>query len=192
MKRSIPFFLFLITPFLLRPQSPTEISFQTTAKDIVQKLAKRDSAGLVKYIDKTLGVYILYRIGVQDDIKHVQRIGFSDSSYPHVPFYDAVRITKLSYSSLPTFDCMKWTKTGTFVDTTRIDRLLSKTARRWNLYQKKKIPQKTIDSYLNLESLSRRVIIADKNGNDLIFYLSFINNKWYLTMIDKITTDCSV
>jgi len=192
MMRRILFSLFWITPFILVAQSPKETSFQAAIKDVVQQLAKRDSVGLLKYTDKAVGVYILYRIGVQDHIKHIQRIGFSDSNYPHAPFYDAVHITKLNYATLPVFDCNKWTKTGTFVDTNRIDRLLSKTARRWNLYQKKKIPQKTIDSYLNLESLSRRVVIADKNGNDLIFYLSFINNKWYLTMIDKITTDCSV
>ena len=173
-------------------QSSKENDFKIAANAIVQKLAKRDSVGLLKYIDKNTGVYILFRIGVQDDYKKYSRIGFSDSNYPKAPFYDGIRMSRLNYENLPSYDCNKWSKTGVFVDTNRIDRLLSKTARRLNLYRKKNIPQKTIESLMDLESKSRRIVIADNKGNELIFYLTFLNNKWYLTIIDKLTTDCSV
>ena len=187
-------FVLLISPALAAAQSPKEMNFQNTAKAVVQKLATRDSAGLSKFIDTTVGVYILYRIGVQDQYKQYKRVNFKDSAYPNAPFYDEVKLTKLEYSPLPAFDCAKskWNKYGSFVDTTKTDQLLSKTARRLVLYKKKKITPKAIQSLIELESRSRRIIVANKSGKDLVFYLTLINNKWYLTMIDKITTDCSV
>lgn len=155
-------------------------------------LAKRDSAALSKYIDRKTGVYILNRIGVVDIYDHFKTLGFSDTTYPNAPFYNGVKLTSLNYAKLPTFDCKKWTKTGTFVDTTRTDHLLSKIAKNLNKELKRKIPVKTINEFYNLENKSRRIVIADNNWNELIIYLSFISNKWVLTIIDKATCDCSV
>ena len=163
-------------------------------KNVVNALSKRDSAGLSNYIDKKTGVYLLYRIGVKDSYTQYITLGFSDTTYPNAPFYDNVKITSLKYSRLPSFDCKKekWTKTGTFVDTTKIDHLPSKTVKWLNKFLQENIPQKTINKFVDLESKSRRIIIADNNGNELIFYLSYINKKWQLTIIDKLTCDCSV
>lgn len=49
-----------------------------------------------------------------------------------------------------------------------------------------------INEFYNLENKSRRIVIANNNQNELIIYLSFIGNKWVLTIIDKVTCDCSV
>jgi hypothetical protein len=119
-------------------------------------------------------------------------LGFSDTTYPNAPFYDDVKLTALKYSKLPTFDCEKWTKTGTFVDTTRIDHLLAKIAKNLNKEFKGRVPTTKINQFHNLENKSRRIVIADNDWNELIIYLSFINNKWVLTIIDKVTCDCSV
>ena len=126
-----------------------------------------------------------------DSYKHYPAIGFSDTTYPNVPFYDDVRLTTLKYSKLPTFDCVKWTKTGAFVDTTYTDHLLSKIARNLNKEIKGAVPASKINEYYQLENKSRRIVIADNEGAELIIYLSFINNKWALTIIDKVTCDCS-
>ena len=152
----------------------------------------RDSVTLSSYIDKKSGVYILNRIGVFDTYEHRATLGFSDTTYPNAPFYDNIKLTTLKYSKLPTFDCEKWTKTGTFVDTTRADHLLSKIAKDKNKELKGKVSTKTINEFYNLENKSRRIVIAANNWNELIIYLSFINSKWVLTIIDKATCDCSV
>ena len=172
-------------------QASKEKAFVATLTHIVTALANRDSATLSKYIDKNTGVYILSRPGIMDSYSHYPRIGFSDTTYPNVPFYDKVRLTKLKYAKLPTFDCEKWTKTGTFVDTTIIDHLLSKIAKNLNKEIKGAVPSTKINTYYKLENKSRRVVIADNDGGELIIYLSFINNKWALTIIDKVTCDCS-
>ena len=118
-------------------------------------------------------------------------MGFSDSTYPNYPFYDKAKYTQLKYAKLPSYNCEKWTKIGTFVDTTKTDHLLSKTAKWLNKNFDEKISSKEIYRFINLELNSRRIVVADNNGNELIFYLTYISNKWKLTIIDKITCDCS-
>lgn len=172
-------------------QSSKEEDFVKALKKVVTALTKRDSVVLSKYIDKKIGTYILYRIGVFDTYSHFSTLGFNDTTYPNAPFYDYVKLTPLKYSKLPKFNCEKWTKTGTFVDTNNISHLLSKVAKGINKEFKGKVSLKKINEFYNLENKSRRIIIANNNGNELIIYLSFINNKWVLTIIDKVTCDCS-
>lgn len=192
MKRSSAIIITIFSATLFFGQPSKEKDFVRTLKNVVTAFAKRDSAALSKYIDRKTGVYILNRIGVVDIYNHFTTLGFSDMTYPNAPFYNGVKLTSLKYAKLPTFDCEKWTKTGTFVDTTRTDHLLSKIAKNLNKELKRKIPAKTINEFYNLENKSRRIVIADNNWNELIIYLSFISNKWVLTIIDKATCDCSV
>ena len=192
MKHSIIIIITLLRAILSFGQTSKEKDFSWTLKKVVAALSSRDSVTLSKYIDKSTGVYILNRIGVVDTYKHFSTLGFSDTTYPNVPFYDDVKITTLKYSKLPSFDCEKWTKTGTFVDTTQTNYLLSKIAKGLNKEIKGTVPLNKINQYYNLENKSRRIVIAENKGNELIFYLSFINGKWVLTIIDKATCDCSV
>lgn len=172
-------------------QNQKEKDFSITLKKVVVALSHRDSVALSKYIDKSTGLYILNRIGVMDTYQHLSSPGFSDTTYPNAPFYDNVKLTPLKYSRLPKFNCEVWTNTGTFVDTTQSDHLLSKIAKNLNREFKNEVPPKRINAFYTLENKSRRVVIAENNGNELIIYLSFINNRWVLTIIDKVTTDCS-
>lgn len=182
----------LFSATLSSPPSVKEQDFVSTLNKVVTALSKRDSATLSKYTNKNIGVYILNRVGAMDTYSHFTKLGFSDTSYPNAPFYDHVTLTQLRYSRLPTFDCEKWTKTGTFVDTSRTDHLLSKIAKGLNKEFKGKVAAKTMNQFYSLENKSRRVVIADDHGNELIIYLSFINSKWVLSIIDKATCDCSV
>lgn len=172
-------------------QASKEKDFLWTLKKVVIALSSRDSSTLSKYIDKSTGIYILNRIGVINTYKRFTTLGFSDITYPNVPFYDSVKLTPLKYSKLPNFNCENWTKTGTFVDTVQTDHLLSKIAKNLNKEFKNEVPIKTINDFYKLETKSRRIVIAENSGNELIIYLSFINNKWMLTIIDKVTCDCS-
>lgn len=173
-------------------QLSKEEDFAKTLRLVVTALSRRDSVTLARYTDKRFGIYILNRVGVYDTYDHFSTLSFGNTAYPNAPFYDKVRLTPLKYSKLPTFDCEKWTKTGTFVDTTKTDHLLSQIATRQNKDSLKKISKKQITEFYSLENKSRRIIIAANNWNELIIYLSFINNKWVLTIIDKATCDCSV
>jgi len=172
-------------------QNSKEKDFALALNKVVTALATRDSVTLSKFIYEGTGVYILNRIGVINTFKHFPTLGFSDQTYPNRPFYDSVKLTPLQYSKLPVFDCEKWTKTGTFVDTAETDHLLTKIANYLNKEFENEVPEGKIREFENLENGSRRVVIAENEGNELIIYLGYINNKWFLTIIDKVTADCS-
>ena len=173
-------------------QSSKEDAFAKTVADVIVKLSKRDSAGISRLTDKATGVYILNTIGIMRTYEHVTFIGFSSDTYPQAPFYDKVKVSPLKYATLPTFNCEKWTKTGLFVDTNKVDHMLSRITIVLNKDYQKNIPAKKIAAFRAFEAISRRVVVAVNNGNELIFYLSYINDKWVLTIIDKATCDCSV
>jgi hypothetical protein len=91
------------------------------------------------------------------------------------------------------WDCDKevWSKTGLFVDTTKTNHLLSKICKDRNKYRPDNIPNKTIQYFYDLENDSRRIVLNDKNGIELVFYLTYLNGKWVLTIIDNVSSDCS-
>ncbi len=88
-------------------------------------------------------------------------------------------------------DSENWYKIGLYCDTTQRDDLLSKTALNLNKYRDENIPIKTIQDFKILESKSRRIVLIDNEDGELIFYITLINNKWYLTILDRVSSDCS-
>jgi hypothetical protein len=173
-----------------------EQKFKSTVEQIVAGFSKQDSAKVSQYINKEIGLYQLVTIGVFEQYHHFKSISFSNSIYSQVLFSQSknIKLLPLRYSTLPTFSCDKerWSKKGLFVDTTRTDHLLSKICNQRNKNVADSIPEKTIRFFYDLENKSRRVVLNDNNGIELVFYLSYINNKWFLTIIDNVSSDCSV
>jgi len=172
-----------------------EQKFKTSIQKIITAFSKQDNVEIAKFINKEIGVYQLHRIGAFDDFTFYKTLNFSDNTYPSVLFRNAkgISILPLSYSKLPAWDCEKevWGKKGLFVDTTKIDHLLSKICKNRNKFVPDNIPIKKIQLFYNLETKSRRVVLYDNNGIELIFYLSYLNRIWYLTIIDNVSSDCS-
>jgi hypothetical protein len=170
--------------------SYNESGFQLTVATVATLLEKKDSVKLTRYISRLRGVYILNRIGIYDTYAHYKTLGFTDTRYPNAPFYEGILVRPPVYESLPVFDCEKWSKTGTYVDTTQTSHLLSEIATRMNEVVPGSVPDSSIKKFYELENNSRRVVIVHED-NELIFYLSYLNDRWFLTMIDKVTGDCS-
>ena len=185
-------FLLLIVLKSAVAQPVKEENFVATVKAVVKALKERDSAKLAEYTDKNYGVCMIYRPGVLDTYKQYPYLSFTDSTYPNAPFYDDVKLTSIRYASLPTYNCETWSKTGTFVDTLRRDHLLSSVAKNLAKQIEGLVTAKAIKDFYKLEMVSRRVVIASNDEADLVFYLSFLKNRWVLTIIDKISNDCSL
>ena len=188
---------FLLTSFIFCfGQTIKEQKFKTSIEEIIIAFSNQDSAKIAKFINKEIGVYQLHRIGAFDNFTFYRTLNFSDKTYPSVLFGHAKRsnILPLSYSSLPVWDCEKeaWSKKGLFVDTTKIDHILSKICKDRNKFVPDNIPNKKIQFFYGLETKSRRVVLYDNNGIELIFYLSYLNGNWYLTIVDHVSSDCSV
>ena len=187
--------LFLLSNSFCFGQTDKEQKFKTTVQQIITAFSRQDSVTVSKYINKQIGLYQLDRIGVFDHYNNFKTLSFSDTTYPQVLFRQTKNIKALSlkYARLPTFDCDKenWSKKGLFVDTTKTDHLLSKICKDRNKYIPDNISTKTIQSFYNLETKSRRIVLYDDKGIEFVFYLTYLNDKWSLTIIDNVTSDCS-
>ncbi len=195
MRPSVIIAFFLTLKICCLGQTAKERVFTSTVRQIVTAFSKQDSVAIAKFIDKKIGLYQLDRIGVFDHYNHFATLSFSDTTYPQVLFRQSkgVRLFFLKYAKLPIFDCDKevWSKTGLFVDTMRTDHLASKICKDRNKYIPDNIPKKTIRYFYDLESKSRRIVLSDRNKIELVFYLSYVNGKWVLTIVDNVSSDCS-
>jgi hypothetical protein len=174
-------------------QNPKEAAFRSTLQTVVQKIINKDSVGLAKYIDKNTGIYLLHKIGITQTYTRYATIGFRDSTYPRILFNTNLKkVPSLQFARLPENDCEKWNKKGSFVDTSLTDHLLTKIVLEIKRNTGSQISQKELGEMTILESKSRRVVIVQDDMRWLIIYLSYINNKWVLTIYDQATGDCSV
>jgi len=167
-------------------------TFENTVFDVLNAFENSDSLRINKYVSKDEGVVVIFRTGVFNEYLKTAQINFSNPIPPTFP-YPSLKINRdIRYEALPTFDCgtMEWSKYGVYCDTVRKDTLLSGTPLNLRKYRGDKIDDSEIDKFRQIESLSRRIVVAAPNG-DLIFYLTLLKNKWFITAIDRITTDCS-
>jgi Cu/Ag efflux pump CusA len=205
MKQTLKKIIAAIAGFLLLypvyGQKNKNADFEKTVKKIITAFKTNDNQTLNSYVHTNTGVYLLYRTGVYDNYKKMDRIVLGDTA--EYPRFHAVNhlpaISTINTSKLPVYDCDngKWSSYGTF-STTKIYHDLSNVCRSLNKYlyegMDEKIPEKEIKQYIGLEYNSRKIICCKKVKEmdaEIIFHLIYINGKWYLWLVDDITTDCS-
>lgn len=177
----------------INAQSTKEKNFLKTTKAFLAAWNKNDSITISKYISKEMGFYFLYNRDSELDYLHYKKINFSDSSFPSgYPKMDALT-TSLKYDSItPNFDCVtkSWDKTGTYCDTSTQSRVLSYLPGIIENHWKRKVPTYTIEQLYKIQKNSRQVIVTNKDGTYMIFYLTFLNKQWYITTLDYRTKQC--
>ena len=177
-------------------QIDREQQFQIALTDVIKGFSKGDSTLLSKYVDKRTGVKVLYRIGVFDAYMDLKQISFSQSTHVSKLYglSKGIKSSKIIYAKLPKFDCdiETWNKKGLYVDTTEVDHLLSRICKERNKNVPDNIPNEKISSFFNLEKKSRRIILVDRNSKELIFYLTYLGKRWHLTILDFVSSDCSI
>lgn len=161
--------------------------------EIIKAFDSKDSDKINQYIHPDYGLIVLFRRGVMDEFEKADKIDFKNPVPEYLPYFPFKLDLKIKYQTLPTHDCdsENWNKIGLYCDTTRRDNLLSKTALNLNEYRDENIPIKKIQDFKILESKSRRIVLIDNEDGELIFYITLINNKWYLTILDRVSSDCS-
>lgn len=175
-------------------QSSKKASFEKAVKDIVLALKKKNNTALKKYVDAKTGFYLLYRNGVFDQYMQMKTINLRGQGFPEAAVhYEGATGIKLYYARMPEFDCEtdSWSKNGAFADSSGKLKQLSQTAKNLVKYEVKEISKKEIKALEVFEKGNWKVIVADKNGQSFVFYLKYKNNRWYISIIDTVTTDCS-
>jgi hypothetical protein len=195
-KYSLLLIAILINTSTVFSQNEKEELFATAVKQVVEGFSKEDSTALSRLTDSTIGVYLLDYGNTYLKYEHVKTVRFSEVGKWHMLFSQAenIQLSVLQYAPLPQwiFSSESWSKTGLFVDTTQTDHMLSAGCKFKNKSEPDSYPQKTVDFFWQLESVSRRIVLQDKVGKEIAFYLSYLHNKWHLTIVDKATSNRSV
>lgn len=167
--------------------------FEKTVIKVVKAFKEKDASTLNGFINNKEGLIVLFRRGIPDEYLKTAKIDFKQPVPEYLPYPECPTDFKIKYQSLPIFNCdsMKWSKTGLYCDTLKIDFLLSSIARHLQATKGIKVPDEEIQKFIEIENKSRRIVLSDNDGGELIFYLTMIDKKWYLTILDRVSSDCS-
>lgn len=176
-----------------KPAENPNAELEKTIVKVVKAFQENDVATLNKMISPDKGLTILFRRGVLDEFVKLDKIDFANP-VPDYKFYtDFTAVDKVVFKHLPSSDCenLIWSKYGLFCDENAIDSILSTAALNQIEYGGQVIPEADINAFKALEKDSRRVVLADAKGGEIVFYLTKMQDQWYLTLIDRVTSDCS-
>lgn len=167
-----------------------ENEMNNTIIKIVKAYQKKDENTLNSLIYKDYGLTFLFARGVADNISTAKQISFKEPVPEYLP-YDTNFKTQylINETSSPVFSCEteSWNKpSGIYVDMMSNDKFLSTIATNENKLTEETIwNEKEIKLFEEIERKSHKVTLIGKNQETFIFYIAKINNKWYLTAIDR-------
>jgi hypothetical protein len=166
--------------------------FKKQCADIVTAFARQDFHALNKYIDNATGVYVITRPGAIDALNHYDSL--SNQAFSHYPYKDAKggKGVAIKIGTAPKYNCgdEMWNKRGFYADTVHykrigelMDFLTKNDMGNYSVAEQNKVK--------DLENKSRKIVyteLSKKHG--IVFYLTLINKKWRLTLVDAVASDC--
>jgi hypothetical protein len=176
-----------------KPATQPNASLEAAIVKVVKAFKAQDAATLNQMIAPDKGLTVLFRRGILDEYTNIKAIDLKNPVVEYQFFTDYTVVEQVSFEALPTFDCenLIWSKYGLFCDENAVDSILSTAALNQIEYGGQVIPETDINAFKALEKDSRRVVLADAKGGELVFYLTKMQDQWYLTLIDRVTSDCS-
>ena len=201
--------LLLFTFLFSNAQSEKEKEFQKTVNQIISAYNKKNNVLFNKFINKENGIYFLIKNGVYEFWNHRSAVLFNDTiGKEKLPFpYHSIMLEQklssnytLNYAPYPVFNCnTKKIKNGLFADTNYKVNIMSNLIKRYIKFNDIGLDKNDLKNDLKnvnkIEATSRKIIVFGKNnskwGENFIFYLTYINKKWFISIIDFATFDCS-
>jgi hypothetical protein len=189
----LPFVFILGISCSYQPTHRYHQNLEECIHQLANAFHKRDSAVLNQFLHPDYHLYVLFRIGTMDEYAVIDKINFDHPTPDHQPYAGIKLVEKIKYQPLPIFHCeeSKWSKTGLYCDTLSRDHLLSKTAGTLKEWRGDPIEEGRIKWFQEMENRSHRIVLIDNEGGKLIFYLTRIDNRWYWTILDRVSGDCS-
>lgn len=172
-----------------------EDTLQTTAVQVLQALAKRDSAALSRFINPELGIWMIHRPGAIDYIEH----GFTVSPPPKIQYpwvmgpFKQLEKTAVLTKGLNKFSCDSnvWQKIGfLYCDTCNDNKLaiIQDFMIEWKLAEVTENQKKLAAKALNGDV--KFWYVEDRTERGLVFHLTELNGKWWLTILNFVESDC--
>jgi len=176
-----------------------EKSFEQTVYKLIKAAREKDNKTINSLINKDYKLVTIYRIGVPDVFSFIDSIDLNWTT-DYIINYHAVEVTgadyKIQYEPLPQFECdtEKWNKPpGLYCDKNKADRVFTNAVRFYMDYEMRdnQISEKQYQLYRQLEENSRKIILLMEDGTELCFSLTWLNGKWWFTILDRVSSDCS-
>ncbi len=157
---------------------------------IIKAYQKRDEHTLNSLIYKEYGLTFLFARGAFNNISTAKQISFNEPVPEYLPYETNFKTQYLiNETASPVFSCdtESWNKPpGIYVDVKTNDHFLSTIAIEENKLTEETIwNEKEIKLLEEIENKSHQVTLIGKNQETFIFYIAKINDKWYLTAIDR-------
>jgi len=172
---------------------------KTRIRDILKSMSNNDLPKLnQEYIHPEFGFYNLYKIdGIKvfleqkiiynivdeetEEISHiVSRVNPSSSNLKIIE-------KNVKFNCSPNDDTFYgWSNEGLFLSS-KTESSLSKMMKEANVYEVNKYKAKDFQKAEQIEKTSYKVVLSP----ELSFHITQIDDNWYITLIDRITSDCS-
>lgn len=186
-------------------------------KKVVETYNEKNSEKFNQLIDKNSGLTLITTTGPNNSWLKVQKLcldkkcldnGTAESAgTPYQSLLEEYKtgdlnLNTIEFTEKSFFECDKIEKQGIFVASENKFHALSESINFFlenspkilgeELEAKKKNELvKDIGKFKKMEAKSRRVTVNSKDGT-FVFYMTNINGKWYVTVIDFASMDCSV
>lgn len=172
----------------------SEAAFRKTCAAVADAFARQNFKALNKYIHNATGVYLITRPGAIDALTHCDTLKMK--CFAFYPYKDAAgaKKVKLTYGVAPRYSCgdNAWDKKGFVADTATRYHRVSELMAFLSQHEMGNYDAARQEAMRTLENKSRKVVyteLAKKHG--IVFYLTCINKKWYLTILDTVASSCS-
>ncbi|MET3037458.1 hypothetical protein ABXT08_15215 [Chryseobacterium sp. NRRL B-14859] len=186
-------------------------------KKVVEAYNQKDSEKFNQLINKNTGLVLVTTLGANNSWSKVQKVcldkkclekGIAESAgTPYQSFLEkyktgSLNLNKIEFTEQSYFECDKIAKQGIFVASENKFHTLSESVSLFIKHfrdiigeepdQKKKNElEKDRKDFSKIELTGRRITVNSTAGT-FVFYLTRMNGKWYLTIIDFASMDCSV
>ncbi|HGY1467970.1 TPA: hypothetical protein ACNVLA_004914 [Klebsiella aerogenes] len=173
-----------------------ELSLEETARQVMIGFENEDAELINSFIDKDMGLYVLFRRGASANYERLMQINFNQPvpeylSWPtggnHIPSNK-----EFERRIIPLFECEEgWDREGYFISGYDSNHKLSATMV-WTKLNDNSVSDADISAARKLEFDSVRVVaVPYKSSTGLVFYLSQLHeqNNWSLTVVDQVI-DC--
>lgn len=181
-------------------------------KKMVKTYNEKNSDKFNQLINKNTGLFFITTTGSNNSWSKVQNVCLDKKcpesiGIPYQSFLEGYKtgdlnLNTIEFTEQSFFECEKIEKQGIFVSSENKFHPLSESVsffmkNSFNIlgekleHKKKNELENELKTFKKIETKSRRVTVNSKGGT-FIFYITNIAGKWYLTIIDFASMDCSV